>query len=659
MDEAIDALLHLDEQAEVGEVAHLSGVLGLHRELELDVVPRIRNELLHAEAHLPLLAVDAQHDGLDLVSHLQELLGAAQVLAPAHLADVEQTLDAFGHFHKGTVVGHDHNLALDLVSDVDRLGHGIPRVSRELLDAEGNPLAVVVEVEDDHVEALVDFDHFLRMAHAAPAEVGDVHQSVHTAEVDEHTVAGDVLDDAFEDLTLLQSGNDLALLLFQLGLDEGLVGDHDVLVLLVDLDDFEFHLLADVLVVVADGLDVDLAARQEGLDAEHVDDESTLGAALDRAHDDLVILEGSVDLDPRAVDAGGPVGHHELTVAVLLLLHEHRHHVSDAELGVVTELGSTDDALGLIADVHHHFLLADAHDRAIDHLRFTDEVEAAFIEVLQLGPLFRIHLILLGILVVPVELVTGDVQLAHHPGLSGLLFLGRSLFSGGSIFSGRSLFSGGSIFSGRGLLGGSLFSGRSLLGGSFLSGRSLFSSRSLLGGSFLSGRSLFSSRSLLGGSLFSSRSLLSGSLFSSRSLLSGSLFSSRSLLSGSFLGRGFYFFSGLGRGRLLGLLRLVRSCIVGCICLILRLVVFFGHHGSEGSFVSHGRVIRERGNQGATDASPQKGRKNRSQGAECLTFSKLTSRHSAVISRALEKPMALASANQRSAWPSSSVNRVM
>ena len=524
VDEAIDALLHLDEQAEVGEVAHLSGVLGLHRELELDVVPRIRNELLHAEAHLPLLAVDAQHDGLDLVSHLQELLGAAQVLAPAHLADVEQTFDAFGHFHKGTVVGYDHNLALDLVSDVDRLRHGIPRVSRELLDAEGNPLAVVVEVEDDHVEALVDFDHFLRMAHAAPAEVGDVHQSVHTAEVDEHTVAGDVLDDAFEDLTLLQSGNDLALLLFQLGLDEGLVGDHDVLVLLVDLDHFEFHLLADVLVVVADGLDVNLAARQEGFDAEHVDDESTLGAALDRTHDDLVILEGSVDLDPRAVDAGGPVGHHELTVAVLLLLHKHRHHVSNAELGVVTELGSTDDALGLIADVHHHFLLADAHDRAIDHLGFTNEVEAALIEVLQLGPLFGVHLILLSVLVVPIKLVAGNIQLAHHPRLSGLFFLS------------------GSLLSSRPLLGGSFFSNRGLLSGSLLS-RGFLSGRGLLGGSFLS---------------------------------------NRSLLSRGFLSRGFYFFSGLGRGCLLGLLRLVRSGIVGCICLILRLVVFFGHHDSKG-----------------------------------------------------------------------------
>ena len=246
------------------------------------------------------------------------------------------------------------------------------------------------------------------------------------------------------------------------------------------------------------------------------------------------------------MDAGGPVGHHELTVAVLLLLHKHRHHVSNAELGVVTELGSTDDPLGLVADVHHHFLLADAHNRAIDHLGFTNEVEAAFIEVLQLGPLFGVHLILLGILVVPVELVAGNIQLAHHPRLSGLFFLC------------------GSLLSSRPLLGGSFFSNRGLLSGSLLSG------------GFLSGRGL------LGGSFLSNRSLLSRGFLSGRGLLGGSFLSSRGLLSRGFLSRGFYFFSGLGRGCLLGLLRLVRSGIIGCICLILRLVVFFGHHDSKG-----------------------------------------------------------------------------
>ena len=195
----------------------------------------------------------------------------------------------------------------------------------QLLDAERNSLAVIVKVENNHIEALVDLDHFLWVADSAPAEVGDVHQTVYATKVHEYTVAGDVLDHTFEYLTLLQSGDDLALLLFQLGLDECLVGDDDVFVLLVDLDHLELHLLSDILVVVANGLHVNLTSWKEGLNAEHIHDESTLGAALDRSHDDLVVLEGTVDLDPRTVDSCGPVRDDQLTIAVFLLLDENRH----------------------------------------------------------------------------------------------------------------------------------------------------------------------------------------------------------------------------------------------------------------------------------------------------------------------------------------------
>ena len=48
-------------------------------------------------------------------------------------------------------------------------------------------------------------------------------ETVHAAEVDEHTVGGDVLDGAFEYLAFFELGDDFALLLLELSLDEGLV----------------------------------------------------------------------------------------------------------------------------------------------------------------------------------------------------------------------------------------------------------------------------------------------------------------------------------------------------------------------------------------------------------------------------------------------------
>ena len=61
------------------------------------------------------------------------------------------------------------------------------------------------------------------IVNAAPREVCDVDESVNTAEVDEYTVRGDVLDHTLENLTLLQLRDDLLLLGLELSLDKSLV----------------------------------------------------------------------------------------------------------------------------------------------------------------------------------------------------------------------------------------------------------------------------------------------------------------------------------------------------------------------------------------------------------------------------------------------------
>ena len=167
-----------------------------------------------------------------------------------------------------------------------------------------------------------------------------------------------------------------------------------------------------------DWLYINLAARQECLNAEHIDDQAAFGAALDGTHDDFVVLQRAIDLEPSAVDAGRAVRHHELTIAVFLLLNKNRHCISNAEFRVVTELRSANHTFGLVADVDDNFFLANADDRALYNFRFTDEVQAAFVKVLELNALFRVHFGLAGICIVPVKLLCGSVQNTHYPWLS-------------------------------------------------------------------------------------------------------------------------------------------------------------------------------------------------------------------------------------------------
>ena len=272
--------------------------------------------------------------------------------------------------HPSEVVELDQKLnvvILDFDDEKKRIALGLKQLQPHPWDALNPDLKV-----GDHVKGR----NFAGMAYAAPAEVGDVDETVHAAEVDEHTVGSDVLDSAFEHLSFFELADDFALLSFEFGFDESLVADNDVFEFFVDFNDFEFHGLAHEHVVVADGLDVDLRAGQECLDAEHVDNHAAFGAAFDEAFDDFVVGQSRVDAIPAACCARFLVGEEELAFFVLLVFDEHLYYVADFEVGVVAEFIHGDDTVALVADVHNGFTLVESDDGAFNHFVVFYGVEA-------------------------------------------------------------------------------------------------------------------------------------------------------------------------------------------------------------------------------------------------------------------------------------------
>jgi hypothetical protein len=211
---------------------------------------------------------------------------------------MDETLYAGSDFNKCSVFSHDNYAAIDFIADFELFAECVPWMGLELLETKCDALLLVVEVENNDIEFLVELHNLFGMAYAAPGEVGDVNETVYAAKVDENAVGGDVLDGAFEYLTLFEFRDDLALLSFELGLDECFVADNDIAVFLVDLDNLELHSLANEDIVIADGTNVDLRAGEECLDAEYVDDHAAFGATLDVACDDFIILESVVDALP-------------------------------------------------------------------------------------------------------------------------------------------------------------------------------------------------------------------------------------------------------------------------------------------------------------------------------------------------------------------------
>ena len=188
-------------------------------------------------------------------------------------------------------------LPLTFAPTGNRLFDLFPRILLGLLEAEGDALLLLVDVEDDDLDFLADLEQFARVAEAAPGHVGDVEQAVHAVEVDERAEVGEVLDHALDRVADLDRVEEALALLRALLLDELAAGEDDVLAVVVDLDDLEVVGVADELLEILRRDDVDLRAGQERFDAD-VDGEAAFDDGLDLALDEAVALEDLDDLLP-------------------------------------------------------------------------------------------------------------------------------------------------------------------------------------------------------------------------------------------------------------------------------------------------------------------------------------------------------------------------
>src|SRR6266545_3810747 len=204
VDEPLDAGLELHEGAEVGDLRDLPLHARADRVTLGERGPRIRLDLLDAEAEPLVLDVDVEHRRLDDVTLLELLAGVldplrprdvgdvheavdalldadedAEVgdvadlaaddgadrvlvleqrpgvrldllhaLRPAHLGDVDEPLDALLELDERAVVGERDDLSLHARADGILLVGAVPRVLLDLLEAQADALGGRVELED-------------------------------------------------------------------------------------------------------------------------------------------------------------------------------------------------------------------------------------------------------------------------------------------------------------------------------------------------------------------------------------------------------------------------------------------------------------------------------------------------------------------------------
>ena len=282
---------------------------------------------------------------------------------------MDQTFDTGFQLHEGAVVGDVGDAAFVDRADGIHLLNSIPRIGLQLLHAQADAVGFLVDLDDLHLDGLTDRQDFRRVVDAAPRHVGDVQQAVHTAQINERTVFGDVLDHAVDGLTFGQVADDFSALFGTQFFQDRTTRDNDVATATVHLQDLERLLHAHQRASVAHGAHVNLAARQEGHGAAKVDREATLDPAKDRAIDARFGGIGFFQTIPGFFAAGLFTADLGFSAGVFHAVQINLDSVADVDVGLLTgvcEFLQVDAAFHLVADVDDGLACLDGDDPAFD-----------------------------------------------------------------------------------------------------------------------------------------------------------------------------------------------------------------------------------------------------------------------------------------------------
>ncbi len=369
VDHAIDAFLELNKRAVGGHVAHDSLDLFADLIAVLDLVPWVRFELADAEADLLLFLVDAEHDCFDFLANGEHVAGTGDPLGPGEFGNVNESFDPFLDLHERAVRNEVGDFAFDLGADRETVLGLVPGIFLGLLEAEGDALLFLVDIEHDHFDLLTDLEQFARVAKAAPGHIGDVKEAVHSIEVDESAEVGEILDRTNHVGADLDVFEEALAFLGALLLDDFAAAEHHVFAVVVYLDDFEIVRVADKLLKIAGRNDVDLGAGEESFDAD-VDGEPAFDHGFDFAFDEAVALEDFDDFLPVLFIGGLLFGENDHAFVIFEAAQKHFDFVANLEIIDVVKFARGDDTFALVANVDEHFAVADLKDTAFDDAAF-------------------------------------------------------------------------------------------------------------------------------------------------------------------------------------------------------------------------------------------------------------------------------------------------
>ena len=374
--QTVDAFFDFDESAVVGEVANDALDAHTDRVFLIDRFPRVARRLFDAEGNFLFFLVDAEDNDVDFLPLRKDFVRVIDAFRPGHFADVDEAFDAFFQLNE-RAVGHDvDDDALDFRADRVFLFDVFPRARGLLFQTERNLFLFVIDLKNHNFDLLIDFDEFFRVGDAAPAHVRDVEQTVDAAQVDERAEFGDVLDRAFANLADFEFVEQRGFLFGAFLFDESATADDDVATGFVDLENDALDRLVDEFADVGRTTNVDLAGREENVDAD-IDEKTALDLLRNFTVDDVAFLDALHHIVPGFDLRGLALAQNDHTARgnvfaghrVFEFFDENFHFVARfRSFFVFFPFRNGDGAFALIPDVDDDEFFFDANDGSFDEL---------------------------------------------------------------------------------------------------------------------------------------------------------------------------------------------------------------------------------------------------------------------------------------------------
>ena len=134
-------------------------------------------------------------------------------------------------------------------------------------------------------------------------------------------------------------------------------------------------------IVVTYRMNVNLAAWEECLNTEYINNHTTFSATLDVTLNDFLILERFVNLVPALVQTGLAVRKNQLAFLVFLVFYVNLNLVTDLQIWIVTEFRSRNDTIALVTDVNNHFFLVERDNSTLYNLMLLNLVQGFVISL--------------------------------------------------------------------------------------------------------------------------------------------------------------------------------------------------------------------------------------------------------------------------------------